>query len=107
MKLYTNSLGQWTGTQAEAKKIGAQLIDVPTDKPGLIAFLNGQQKMSAAEISPPTSIPGKKQKQHISHELFDVANRASLQDLQAVVYRYLMQVDVALDLKTKNKISEV
>ena len=107
MKLYTNPLGQWTGTQAEAKKIGAQLIEVPTDKPGLIAFLNGQQKISAAEISPPTSIPGKKQKQHISHELFEVANRASLQDLQAVVYRYLMQVDVALDLKTKNKISEV
>ena len=107
MKLYTNSLGQWTGTQAEAKKIGAQLIEVPTDKPGLIEFLNGQQKIAAAETTQPTARPGKKQKQHISHELFEVANRASLQELQAVVYRYLMQVDVALDLKTNQKISEV
>ena len=107
MKLYTNSLGQWAGTQAEAKKIGAQLIEVPTDKPGLLAFLNGQQNISAAETIEPTSIPAKKQKQHISHELFEVANRASLQELQAVVYRYLMQVDDALDLKTNQKINEV
>ena len=107
MRLYVNSNGQWTGTQAEAKKINAQLIEVPTDKPSLIAFLNGQQNIPAAETIQPTARPAKKQKQHISHELFDVANRASLQELQAVVYRYLMQVDEALDLKTKNKISEV
>jgi hypothetical protein len=107
MRLYVNSNGQWAGTQAEAKKIDANLIEVPTDKPGLIAFLNGQQNNSAAETIQPTARPGKKQKQHISHELFEVANRASLPELQAVVYRYLMQVDVALDLKTKNKISEV
>lgn len=103
MRLYTNSLGQWAGTQIDAKKIDAHLIEVPTDKPGLIAFLNGQQKTATVEAVDPTPAPAKKQKQHISHELFEVANRASLQELQTVVYRYLMQVDDALDLKTGTK----
>ena len=103
MRLYVNSKGQWAGTQAEAKKIDAHLIDVPTDKPSLIAFLNGQQKTVAVEAVEPTPVPAKKRRQHISHELFDVANRASLQELQTVVYRYLMQVDDALDLKTGTK----
>jgi hypothetical protein len=103
MRLYVNSKGQWAGTQIDAKKIDAHLIEVPTDKPGLIAFLNGQQKTVAVEAVEPTPVPSKKHKQHISHELFDVANRASLQELQTVVYRYLMQVDDALDLKTGTK----
>jgi len=103
MRLYVNSKGQWAGTQIDAKKIDAHLIEVPTDKPGLIAFLNGQQKTVAVEAVDPKPAPAKKQRQHISHELFDVANRASLQELQTVVYRYLMQVDDALDLKTGTK----
>jgi hypothetical protein len=103
MRLYVNSKGQWAGTQAEAKKIDAHLIDVPTDKPSLIAFLNGQKKTVAVEAVEPTPVPSKKQRQHISHELFDVANRATIQELQTVVYRYLMQVDDALDLNTKNQ----
>ena len=32
--------GQWVGTQAEAKKIGATMVDVPTDKPNLLQWLN-------------------------------------------------------------------
>ena len=103
MRLYVNSKGQWAGTQIDAKKIDAHLIEVPTDKPGLIAFLNGQQKTVAVEAVDPTPAPAKKQKQHISHELFEVASRATLQELQTVVYRYLMQVDDALDLNTKNQ----
>lgn len=42
MKLYTNNQGQWVGTLAEAKKIGAEAVDVPTDKPSLLAWLNAQ-----------------------------------------------------------------
>jgi hypothetical protein len=103
MRLYVNSKGQWVGTQIDAKKIDAHLIEVPTDKPSLIAFLNGQQKTVAIEAVEPTPVPSKKQRQHISHELFDVANRATIQELQTVVYRYLMQVDDALDLKTGTK----
>jgi hypothetical protein len=103
MRLYVNSKGQWAGTQIDAKKIDAHLIEVPTDKPGLIAFLNGQKKTVAIEAVEPTPVPAKKQRQHTSHELFDVANRATIQELQTVVYRYLMQVDDALDLKTGTK----
>ena len=45
MKLYSNGLGKWVGTQADAKQfgetyIGVETIDVPTDKPNLLAFLN-------------------------------------------------------------------
>ena len=97
MKLYVNNKGQWAGTQAEAKKIGAKVTEVPTDKPGLLAFLNGQQQTPLPDPEP--QVVPRVRKQHIQHELFDVADRASLQDLQAVVYRYLMKVDDELDLK--------
>ena len=50
MKLYTNSKGGWAGTQADARKnLGGQegkgwiCLDVPTDKPKLIAFLQKNQ----------------------------------------------------------------
>jgi len=31
MRLYMNKQGEWVGTQAEAKKIGATMVDVPTE----------------------------------------------------------------------------
>jgi len=45
MKLYTDNKGAWAGTQADAKHLGEtyldyETIDVPTDKPNLLAFLN-------------------------------------------------------------------
>jgi len=40
MRLYVNAKGEWVGTQAEAKKIAAIQIEVPTDKQGLMHFLN-------------------------------------------------------------------
>ena len=45
MKLYTDSKGRWAGTQSDAKQFGKfygdyETIDVPTDKPNLLAFLN-------------------------------------------------------------------
>jgi hypothetical protein len=41
MRLYHTPTGQWAGTQAEAKALGLfELVEVPTDKPGLLAFLN-------------------------------------------------------------------
>ena len=50
MRLYCNLQGQWCGTQIEAKKIKAQIINVPTDKPNLIKFLNklGQSFINTA-----------------------------------------------------------
>jgi hypothetical protein len=99
MKLYVNNKGQWVGTQAEAKKIGAKVTEVPTDKPGLLDFLNGQQQAAAPDPAP-TTTPSKVS-QSKSQTLFDVAKDASLQELQHVVYRYLMKVDDALQLTTQ------
>jgi len=46
MKLYTNNQGEWAGTQADARKRfknDMRIIEVPTDKPSLLAFLNENQ----------------------------------------------------------------
>lgn len=46
MKLYTNNQGEWAGTQADARKRfknAMKIVEVPTDKPSLLAFLNENQ----------------------------------------------------------------
>lgn len=48
MRLYKTDMGGWAGTQADAKKLASEdgseglwaQVEVPTDKPGLLAFLN-------------------------------------------------------------------
>jgi len=63
MQLYCNSKGQWAGTQADAKKLKRennglefQAVNVPTDKKGLLDFLNKKefkrQEDSQASIDP-------------------------------------------------------
>ena len=45
MRLYTNHKGSWVGTQADARKqFGKDWseVDVPTDKPNLLQFLNDE-----------------------------------------------------------------
>ena len=45
MRLYTNNKGSWVGTQADARKeFGKDWneVDVPTDKPNLLQFLNDE-----------------------------------------------------------------
>lgn len=56
MKLYLAS-GHYIGTQAEAKKVdrGFRQVDVPTDKDGLIGYLNALS--SAANIAAAVSRP--------------------------------------------------
>ena len=51
MGLYKNSNGVWAGTQADARKYCGkdyQTVDVPTDKPNLLGFLNLNQVGSLA-----------------------------------------------------------
>ena len=63
MQLYCNSKGQWSGTQADAKKLKRennglefQAVNVPTDKKGLLDFLNKKEfkrpEDSQANIDP-------------------------------------------------------
>ncbi len=41
MRLYVSKNNEWTGTQLDAKASGAyEQVEVPTDKVGLMAFLN-------------------------------------------------------------------
>lgn len=41
MKLYTDHKGRWAGTQSDAKQFGDfEQVEVPTDKPTLLEFLN-------------------------------------------------------------------
>ena len=44
MRLYTDNQGNWAGTQADAKKFGKfEQVEVPTDKPTLLEFLNDRR----------------------------------------------------------------
>lgn len=50
MRLYTNTKAEWFGTQADAKASGHKWweVNVPTDKPNLIKFLNGMSEAAGA-----------------------------------------------------------
>ena len=53
MKLYTNNKGDWAGTQSDARKQFKKdrtTVEVPTDKPNLMAFLN-RNKVGSNSIS--------------------------------------------------------
>lgn len=52
MRLYTDNQGNWAGTQADAKKFGKfEQVEVPTDKPTLLEFLNEYQVGEADVVS--------------------------------------------------------
>lgn len=54
MRLYRTTAGEWAGTQADARALAGkawQEVDVPTDKPGLLAFLNGRRTQELPELA--------------------------------------------------------
>lgn len=57
MRLYCTDAGQWAGTQADARALAGKAweeVDVPTDKPGLLAWLNGNKVAAGG----PSAVPG-------------------------------------------------
>ena len=66
MRLYLTSTGEWTGNQSDAAGLVRanggtwEQVDVPTDKPGLIAWLTDQWARFAIvpEPSPPMPTTG-------------------------------------------------
>lgn len=52
MRLYQTPDGQIHGTQADARKASKKFerVDVPTDKDGLIAYLNGSRTCSVRDL---------------------------------------------------------
>lgn len=63
MRFYRTDTGQWFATQAEAKAAARELgtrwgpVDVPTDKLGLLAWLNGSRCARGALVAEPAE-PG-------------------------------------------------
>ncbi len=57
MRLYKNTLNQWFGTQSEARSSGHGWpeVNVPTDKAGLLEWLNSQSEMGIlqSQTQPP------------------------------------------------------
>ena len=105
MKLYTYN-GEWFGTQADARKAGAPTdpIEVPVDKAGLLEFLNAHRVGHAPGLTmepqaPATAAPTAGPTLSPRHALFEAAASASLQDLQHVVYRYMLAIDDEFDLR--------
>ena len=119
MKLYSNGLGAWAGTQAEAKILPGttRQIDVPVDKPSLLEFLNDSAVMDVSclpeqqDVSTSTvletsviNIVASASKARANRwDIMDAAQSASLQDLQHVVYIYLNRIDDELALKKRGK----
>ena len=61
MKLYKNSNGVWAGTQADARKMCGKdytEVDVPTDKPSLLKFLNLNKVGSLTSNDKPDIVDG-------------------------------------------------
>ena len=84
MKLYTNDKGEWFGTQALAKQRSYHWwpVDVPTDKPSLIEWLNNRDERNMVDEPPKVSTPHtSNDKKHPWQSVREMAEQASLRDL--------------------------
>jgi len=97
MRLYMNKQGEWVGTQAEARKIGANMVDVPTDKPNLLNWLNtftGAIDDAAKEVV--DSKPRKPHKYDFWDNIRDVAQNCSITDFNVALAVFMDRVhDIA------------
>ena len=100
MRLYMNKQGEWVGTQAEAKKIKAEMVEVPTDKPNLLKWLNtftGKIDEAAEEVIENKTKPGGVTlKAHAWDTIMQCARNASIKDLTMALVVYMDRVhDIA------------
>ena len=104
MRLYMNSKGEWVGTQAEAKKIGANMVEVPTDKPNLLKWLNtftGAIDEAAEEVIENKTKPsGVTLKAHAWDTIRECAEKATINDMTVALAVYM---DRVLDIADKQK----
>ena len=107
MRLYMNKVGEWVGTQAEAKKIGATIVEVPTDKPNLLKWLNGFTgaiDVAAQEVIEEKKTIQKLPKAHAWDTIMQCAKNASINDLTMALIVYMDRVQDIAD-KQKEGIS--
>ena len=103
VRLYMNKQGEWVGTQAEAKKISADMVDVPTDKPNLLKWLNTfTGKIDLSEIPPldaakeTETVARKPHKYDFWDNIRDVAENCSLTDFNVALAVFMDRVhDIA------------
>lgn len=104
MRLYMNKQGEWVGTQAEAKKIGANMVEVPTDKPNLLKWLNtftGKIDLAAEEVIENKPKPGGVTlKAHAWDTIRECAEKATINDMTVALAVYM---DRVLDIADKQK----
>ena len=104
MRLYMNKQGEWVGTQAEAKKIGANMVEVPTDKPNLLKWLNtftGKIDEAAQEVIENKPKPsGVTLKAHAWDTIRECAEKATIDDMTVALAVYM---DRVLDIADKQK----
>jgi hypothetical protein len=83
MKLYTNDRGQWFGTQAIAKQRSYHWwpVEVPTDKPSLIEWLNARDARNLSEPPKVETTHTSNDKQHPWQHVKEMAEQASFRDL--------------------------
>lgn len=104
MRLYMNKQGEWVGTQAEAKKIGATMVEVPTDKPNLLKWLNtftSKIDEAAEEVIENKPKPGGVTlKAHAWDTIRECAEKATIDDMTVALAVYM---DRVLDIADKQK----
>ena len=104
MRLYMNKQGEWVGTQAEAKKIGATMVEVPTDKPNLLKWLNtftSKIDEAAEEVIENKPKPsGVTLKAHAWDTIRECAEKATIDDMTVALAVYM---DRVLDIADKQK----
>ena len=115
MKLYTNVNGEWFGTKADAKagQYPWVPVDVPTDKPSLIEWLNNNtDKPNQVEWlnnrhhirvehliaeTPETVTQQPVMKQHPWQSVREMAEQASLRDLGVVLAVVMNRLEEAAE----------
>lgn len=97
MKLYTNKQGQWFGTKAEAKASRHPYwdVDVPTDKPSLLTWLNAQSAPQAQTEAPVHQ--SKLTRPHHWQTIKECAEKASLKDLGVALAVAMNRMDEIAD----------
>jgi len=115
MKLYTDNQGNWTGTQADAKKVWGKdmaLVEVPVSKEALMKWLNKCKVVSQAHAQiaaqttreEPQEQPQEQQRSNSrwtakdlnGFDIRDIAQEASLKDLTFAMSVYLNRLDEEL-----------
>jgi len=108
MRLYTNNKGEWTGTQADAKKAWGKdmaLVDVPVSKEALMKWLNSCRVVSQrhAQITEQFSTPSEApqvtstQYNHPWATIKECAEKASLKDLGVALSVLMNRLDEVAD----------